>query len=104
MEDVPRITESPKRDWFNDYFAFRLMVSPWIFKVGYAVVAAAISLLGMYSFWRGLAEDGDWWRGVVVFFGGNLIWRIICEAGILFFSIHEALASIERKLRQDDSR
>lgn len=29
---------------------------------------------------------------------GNLLWRLMCEGWILLFSIHEMLASIERKM------
>ena len=36
--------------------------------------------------------------GLGILLLGNLIWRIICEAWILLFNIHDVLVSIERKI------
>lgn len=38
--------------------------------------------------------------GFVLLIGGNLLWCFLCEAWILFFSMHELLASIDKSLRQ----
>ena len=37
--------------------------------------------------------------GLGILLPGNLIWRVICEAAILFYSMHERLVSIEDRLR-----
>jgi len=36
--------------------------------------------------------------GLIVF--GNLLWRLLCEAWILLFGIHDTLGSIERHLKR----
>lgn len=36
---------------------------------------------------------------VALFTVGNLLWRLLCEAWILLFSVHEILASIEKNIK-----
>jgi hypothetical protein len=35
--------------------------------------------------------------GIIVFAVGNILWRVVCEGVILFFSIHETLIRLDQK-------
>jgi predicted RND superfamily exporter protein len=75
------------------YLGFRKMISTELIKAVYLLGALAVLGLGVLLFVRGEPA-----LGVLVALGGNVVWRLICEAGILLFSIHDLLASIERKI------
>ncbi len=36
--------------------------------------------------------------GLFIIVGGNVAWRLVCEAGILLSSTHETLVSIDKKV------
>jgi hypothetical protein len=92
------------------YFAFRTLISPTLIKVLYILGALAFLAMGVaigigyqgqgFSV-PSLAELGlpNWAVGTIVAIIGNLIWRVFCEALILFFNIHEILAAQERLLQ-----
>lgn len=96
------------------FFGFRTLVTNTIIKTVYALGAAAITLAGVafaaFPFLVGLTPDQDRTAagirglalGLVIFVGGNLLWRLLCEGWIILFSIHEMLASVERRLNQGE--
>lgn len=75
------------------FLAFRKMISVELIKAVYLLGALAIAGAGFVAIVRGQLG-----AGLLVIIGGNVLWRLLCEGGILLFSIHELLASIERKL------
>ncbi len=80
-----------------DYFGFRDMVTPTLIKVVYflGVFGSVIAMLvGVIPAFTGGALGA--FVEIVVW---NVIWRVLCEGCILFFSIHETLVSIERRIR-----
>ncbi len=97
-----------------EYLSFHRMLSTSIIKALYGIGAGIISLVGFVGLVYGftlfaieldadevntyLADQHLIMAGVSlgVLLLGNLFWRLICEAWILIFSIHEVLVSIER--------
>ena len=59
-----------------------------------------IVLFGLWLSFMGIADrDGPQvLLGLFVCLFGSLAWRLFCEAWIVFFRIHEALVSIDKKL------
>jgi len=91
----------------SDFLAFRTLISVGLIKIAYvigAIVITAIGLVGLFALFqeRYLTSEARALGvllnlGVIV--GGNIVWRVFCEWLILFFSIHEILASIEQRLQ-----
>ena len=82
------------------YFSFTEMISTSIIKGLHNIGCLAITLGGIAAVFTGFFGS---YRvkfevvmiGFAVLIFGNLLWRLICEAWILFFRIHESLVSIE---------
>ncbi len=75
-----------------EFFEFKMMVSSILIKVLYALGVLVITIGGLISLFGGEFLTG---LGAIIF--GNLFWRLICEAIIVVFSIHDRVASIDRK-------
>lgn len=101
------------------FFSFRTLVSTSIIKAVYLIGAVILSLFGMLELLVGTFKligrefpdpvvqrmtQGEpliqLMIGIFVLVFGNLCWRFVCEVWILFFSMHELLASIDKSLRQ----
>ena len=82
------------------YFSFTEMISTSIIKglhnIGCLVITfggIAAVFTGFFGSYRVKFEVVMIGFAVLIF--GNLLWRLICEAWILFFRIHESLVAIE---------
>ncbi len=99
------------------YFSFRKLITPGIVRIIHVIGLILINLSLMVGSIGGIIvavtgtlafelEGGILVVGIIVwiiatiitFVIVNLLWRIFCEQGILFFSIHEINASIEKHL------
>jgi len=81
----------------KDFFAFRRMLSASIVRILYVLGMVALTFIGvvlLLSVNEPLVSMG----GFLLITVGNLIWRLLCESMILAFSMHELLASIDRRL------
>jgi hypothetical protein len=105
------------------FFSFHQLVSNTIIKTVYVIGLLVLTVLGLSQIGFGiyglfqqqsmssptgvpllLAQPaGAIASGLLVLIPGNLIWRLICEAWILVFSMHEMMASIERSLAKPQS-
>jgi len=85
----------------GNFFSFRTMVSNTAIKIVYVLGVIGITLAGGTL----AAEARD--NGTLIFLGifvlGQIVWRLLCEAWILFFSMHEQLVHIRAGLNQDTS-
>jgi len=98
---------SQKTSSGGGYFSFRTMITPIIVKLLYVIGMIAITIEGFVtmfsrrgiSYFRYYISGGGFWEGLLVIVVGNLIWRVVCEVIILLFSIHEILASIEKRIK-----
>lgn len=107
-----KTNENPKsvRPLVGDFVQFRLMLGTKLVKPIWAVGAIWLSLGAAALVHRSAVEGGAWgtW-GIVssLFFliFGNMLWRIVCEAFLAFFSmfssVQESLHSIDRVLKSD---
>jgi len=97
----PPAPPSDSPGFWGDYFSFRKMISiAWI-KFMYVLGAFGI-IIGSLIIVVRAAEDGEpgWFLGALLLLVfGNLAWRLTCETAIVFFGIHEALVSIDRKTK-----
>ena len=80
----------------KDFFSFRKMVSTVIIKVIYLFGALGLTIGGIIT---PFIDDDLILAGIGALTLGNFLWRIICEAWILLFSIHDILGSIEKNSR-----
>lgn len=90
---------------FYDFLVFRKLISPEIIKVLYAVGAMLISVVGILAI-AAPSLRPDYFQGanpslvgVAVLIVGNVLWRMLCEGIILFFSMHEVLVSLDNRAR-----
>ena len=81
----------------NAFFSFRVLVSRAIIKVLYFIGMLILTLGGIGRLLTAYSQE-ETMVGILILTLGNILWRIICEGWILFFSIHDILASIEKKL------
>jgi hypothetical protein len=105
----------------SDFFSFHRLLSTSIIKATYLCGMLVINLLGVVEVGAGiygLLQSGQtspamqliMFRepllaitgGLIVLIAGNLFWRLLCEAWILVFSMHEMVSSIERSMRVGD--
>ena len=91
---------------FEDFMNFKMFISTTFIKIIYVLGVIVItlgSLLLMAGFSLGSAYyglpfgAGGILVGLAVLIFGNLGWRLLCEAIIVVFSIHERLISIDNK-------
>jgi hypothetical protein len=84
-------------NFIQSFFSFRDMLSQTLVKIVYFIGLLLITLVGVFRYIAGEASGGRE-IAVAILLVGNLVWRLICEAAILLFSVHEVLVSIEAKL------
>ena len=87
---------------FADYFSFQKMISVTFFQVIYKIGLIIITLAGIGLIWQGIYDKlvgpSLMLGGIALLLIGNIIWRVICEAWIVFFRIADLLSNIEKKL------
>lgn len=93
-----------------DFLHFRLMLGTKLVKPIWAVGAIWLSLGAVSLVHRSAVEGGAWGTWGIVFsiffvIFGNMLWRIICEAFLAFFSmfssVQESLHSIDRAIKTE---
>jgi len=95
-------------DHFSSFIFFKKFVSVFLIQWIYLLGALMISLWGVYLFFQGLlalvdngnhpfmrGAEGSVVSGLLIFVAGNLVWRVMCEASIVIFHIHDTLCSIK---------
>jgi hypothetical protein len=91
---------------FDDFLNFKMFITTTFMKIIYIIGALIItlgSLVLMVGFSMPLAYgisigSGGVLAGLALLVFGNLGWRLLCEAIIVVFSIHERLISVDNKL------
>ena len=81
-------------EWKN-FFEFKELLTPQLIKIIYVMGAIVTTLAGLFLLFRGTFIGFLTGSAYIIF--GNLLWRMICETWILFFSMHESLVAIEHK-------
>lgn len=77
----------------RDILDFKVMATPLIVKGVYLLLSAFVMVSSFIQMFK-----GSFWHGIVMLCLGLLVVRIFFELLILFFRMHEALQSIDRKL------
>lgn len=86
---VPHSTSRPD----GGFLSFQKMISVELIRGVYVLGALGLTVFGVI-----VILDGRLAAGLLLIVGGNILWRLVCEAGILLFSIHERLVSIDKKV------
>ncbi len=104
--DSPVILSAQER---RGFFAFGSFIGPPFIQVVYVLGAAAISLAGLGMVLLVLTgwapEFTEVGRDMLLFGGltllgvGNILWRVLCEFGMLLFRLHEALTRLDERMR-----
>lgn len=86
------------------YFGFRKLITPDLVKLAYLLGTLGITVICIFAIASPdifTTHGGDSIRtrvmGILALIFGNLAWRMLCEAAILLFSLHEILVSLEDK-------
>lgn len=77
----------------SGFLSFQRMISVELIRGVYVLGALGLTVFGVT-----VILDGRLATGLLLIVGGNILWRLVCESGILLFSIHERLVSIDKKL------
>ena len=91
-------TQFMVRNRFGDFFSFEKLITTKIIGAVYIIGALLITISGVSA----MASGGG---GVVCISGligiivGNVIWRLVCEGGVVLFSIHDRLSDIHNTFR-----
>jgi hypothetical protein len=99
----------------GNFLSFRSFITPRVIMVVYILGALAITLFSLLLLFGGLVMPsspmggyyyGEYRSGAgLLLFGvfslifGNIFWRIFCEYIIVFFRIHDHIASLDQKVR-----
>jgi hypothetical protein len=99
---------SEKTGW-HGFISFNKFISRTLIMIVYVIGAAWITISGIIYIipkTERIPYLGEYTRtsflriliGIGIIIVGNLLWRIICEAGIVIFSIQDDLRKIEQHL------
>lgn len=80
----------------NDFFAFRTMWTPTLLKMIYVCGLLAILGYGAYGAYNAKGTAVGLWIAATI--AAQILWRLLCEAWILFFSMHERLHEIRKEI------
>ena len=94
-----RLGDKPQKK-ANDFFSFRTMFTVEWVKASYVFGTIAIVVVGLWMCGEAIADESldMLYIGLVLLGIGPIVWRLYCEAWIVFFRIHETLVSIDKKL------
>ncbi|GEM_PF-1167630 len=95
-QDHVKTSETSSKSIVSQFFSFRILITFGAMKFIYFVGMIFITLTGILMVINEDSEVEVYGIGVLIV--GNLLWRIFCEAWILFFSMHDILGSIEKKM------
>jgi hypothetical protein len=93
------------QDKISDFFNFRIFISTKIIKLIYnlgVIILTIIAILIAPEFISRVEKELTGLTFIltfIIYIIFNLIWRVLCEFTILFFSMHEILASIEKNFK-----
>jgi hypothetical protein len=100
--------EAPIPD--TGFFSFHTFITPALVKIvyvlgvfGIAIASIAIAFIPSAQLLPDLSLSAHLKSTVVasiVFIGGNLLWRVLCELLMVFFSIHATLVAIRRRTKR----
>lgn len=92
---------------FNDFISFRKFISLTFIQVLYVIGAIAITIVAVGlligfngSMMPSANYNGNPLAGFSLLIIGNLLWRVICEAWILFFRLASSVSNIENQVKK----
>jgi hypothetical protein len=111
-DDVNEVSASEKKaqeqahiaeSWLADYFTFRMFITGPFIKVIYVLGALGLTAYGLSIMFgkTTVYGGGSVVNGLLYLTLGNLIWRMFCEAMIVFFRMHDVLKSVDSSLSEE---
>lgn len=96
--NVPFTSIKKGFNW-SDFFSFRVMITFYIIRIVYFIVAIAITLIGLITLFKGnnpySPMPGSAVMGLAIIIFGNILWRIWGELINVFFRINNTLSEIQ---------
>jgi hypothetical protein len=88
-------------DKISDFFNFRIFISTKIIELIYVLGIIALTIFAIFIASEFISREEEELTVLtfIIYIFFNLIWRVLCEFTILFFSMHEILASIEKNFK-----
>lgn len=94
----------------SDFMSFKHFITTKLMIIIYALGAVYITYQGVTKIFAksrmdfdfGSYSDSSILLGLGIILIGNLLWRIICEAAIVLFRMHDSLRTIELRQLNDD--
>ena len=87
-----------KKHLLGDFFSFKIMISLSIVKIIYAIGFVIITAIGIVTMVSGISDYSGFLgiiAGLMIILFGNIVWRVLCEWWVVFFSMHEQIVKIE---------
>lgn len=95
------------------YLSFKHLITTDLIKILHVIGIILISLGGLGAIALGVMQYmnegsaspqavGLIAGGLMALTAGNILWRILCEGWIIIFSMHELLASVEKRVSSVD--
>ena len=92
---IPPI-KTPDQDQLKRFLNFETMITPAIMKVLYIIGSVIIILSALWAIFA-IGGAGGFFSGLIGGIIGLVVFRIVCEQMILFFSIHHELNEIKNR-------
>ena len=98
---------------FADFMSFKKLISGVLIQFVYAIGVACIIFSGIetfvkkkHGFFSVVNSENQVLNGLMLIVVGNILWRLLCEAYIVIFRMHDLLVSIKsntlKKCESDD--
>jgi hypothetical protein len=97
---VPAPAQSPRPGGgfnFGEFIAFRYLITPTIITIVYVIGAVLITIGALGALVAG--GSSGLIGGLLIFFFGNLYWRVLMEFVVVLFKMNDSLQSIDRRGR-----
>jgi len=93
---------------FADFMSFKKLISGVLVQFVYAIGVVYIFVSGIeivfkkeYGFFSAINSNNHVMIGLLIIVVGNILWRLLCEAYIVIFQMHDLLVSIKSSTSQE---
>lgn len=105
--DDQKIYKQQSGDGFANFISFKKFISTFLIQFIYVIGVIFITITGLSKLFEkqhemfGFSSSGNnTLMGIMIIIAGNLLWRLVCEASIVIFSMHDTLSAIEHELKR----
>jgi hypothetical protein len=106
MEDQ-KINNHQSGEGFSNFISFKKFISTFLIQILYVIGVIFITISGLSKLFEKQSDmfgysvlENNALLGLLIIILGNLLWRLVCEASIVIFSMHDTLSAIEHELKR----